>query len=71
MRFPIGSYVRLVGYTGDDQIDALYGHVLEVVSFENISTRITGLAYPLPNYTLVSTDNYHMITANEHELEAA
>ena len=71
MRFPIGSHVRLADYTGDDQIDALYGHVLEVVSFENIPTRITGLDYPLPNYTVVSTDNHHMITANEYELEAA
>lgn len=73
MQFPIGSQVKLRGYTGDDQIDYYIGQTLIVTTFQGLPYEVPfekGKHSTIPNYTLLTPDD-HIISANEDELEAA
>lgn len=72
--FAIGQTVKLAQYTGDDQIDAHYGAVLEVTEFRTIRYEVpfsNGRYDTIPNYTLVNVETGIGLTANEYELRDA
>lgn len=72
MRFPIGSHVRLAGYTGDDQVDYYVGQSLEVSAdlWHAEPSLVNSFYEQIQQYELTAPDGV-VVICNADELEEA